>query len=98
MIRGINKRIIEVNDTGSELFEKALLFVRSDSKTDDEGLKKEAEKIVAAYVTPDDGSKYRPGYLRYTESRRKLKIIALCAICAVISAAAIFGLYLYFGA
>ena len=42
MIRGINKRIIEVNDTGSELFEKALLFVRSDSRSDDEGLKKEA--------------------------------------------------------
>lgn len=96
MIRGINKRIIEVNDTGSELFEKALLFVRSDSRSDDVGLKKEAEKIVAAYVTPDDANAYKPGYLRYTESKRKFKAIAFFVLSVFIAAAAVTGLYLYF--
>lgn len=88
MIRGINKRIIEVNDTGSELFEKALLFVKNDSCTDEEHLKKEAERVVAAYMT-DEGNTYRPGYLRYTEKKRrskKTKIIISCCVTVFIAA------------
>lgn len=88
MIRGINKRIIEVNDTGSELFEKALLFVKNDSCTDEEHLKKEAERVVAAYMT-DDGNTYKPGYLRYTEKKRKSKrskiIISCCAALVIVA-------------
>ena len=33
MIRGVNKQIIEVNETENEYFEKAILFVRA-SKSD----------------------------------------------------------------
>lgn len=30
MIRGVNKQIIEINDTQSDFFEKAIFFVRAD--------------------------------------------------------------------
>ncbi len=30
MIRGVNRQIIEINDTQSEYFEKAIFFVRAD--------------------------------------------------------------------
>ena len=31
MLRGVNKRIIEVNETGSDYFEKALFFVKGNA-------------------------------------------------------------------
>lgn len=33
MIKGVNKVIIEVNDTGNEYFEKAILYVRPSKAT-----------------------------------------------------------------
>ena len=32
MIRGVNKKVIEISDTGNENFERAILFVRPDSQ------------------------------------------------------------------
>ena len=91
MLRGVSKRIIEVNDTGSELFEKALFFVKSDGVKTDSELQKEARKIVSSYFSQD--SKPHHGFLRYTDLRKKKrrKVVALisaftvcCAIVAVV--------------
>ncbi|MDR2909405.1 MAG: hypothetical protein LBU86_05945 [Oscillospiraceae bacterium] len=30
MVKGINRNVIEISDTGSELFERAILFVKPD--------------------------------------------------------------------
>lgn len=30
MVKGVNRNVIEISDTGSELFERAILFVRPD--------------------------------------------------------------------
>lgn len=76
MIRGINKRIIEITDTGSELFEKALFFVKSQDESSEQRLKTEAGKLVKAYLH-EDSDNYHSGYLRYTESKRKKKTTIL---------------------
>ena len=36
MVKGINKRIVEVNVTENEVFEKAILFVRNESVSEDD--------------------------------------------------------------
>lgn len=35
MIRGVNKNVIEICDTGNECFERAILFVRPDKRGED---------------------------------------------------------------
>jgi hypothetical protein len=32
MIRGVNKNVIEISDTGNDCFERAILFVRSEAR------------------------------------------------------------------
>ena len=47
MIKGVNRQIIEVTDTGNEFFERALLVVRpSFSDTDMGRLHEEAQRMV----------------------------------------------------
>ena len=49
MVRGVNRQIIEINDTGNKYFEKALLFVtpgRGD--TSDAKLNYEAKEYLAS--------------------------------------------------
>ena len=47
MTKGINKQVIEIHDTGSEYFEKALLFVKPEYATLSE--KSLQEKFVRAF-------------------------------------------------
>ena len=52
MIKGINKQILEVTNTDNPYFERVIFFVRPQSaKTDEQLLKKEAEKIAATAKT-----------------------------------------------
>ncbi|MBQ1950820.1 MAG: hypothetical protein II363_04425 [Clostridia bacterium] len=47
MIKGINRQMIEVTNTGSRYFERAFLVVRADiAQTNEEGLHRMAEKVV----------------------------------------------------
>lgn len=48
MVKGMTKRIVEIKDTGSNLFERAIFFVRMDmsQNTTEYTLSKEAEKII----------------------------------------------------
>lgn len=86
MIRGINKRIIEITDIESDMFEKALFFINSEYKYDDRSLEKEARRIVDTYIC-SDGAQYKPGYLRYSENRSKKKriILPIFAVFTVMS-------------
>lgn len=50
MIKGVNKRIVEVNDTDSKYFEKILFFVKSDCNySNSVELENEAKRIVKKY-------------------------------------------------
>ena len=50
MIKGINRQVIEVADTGSEYFERAMLFVSPGfSETERHILEREAKKCCAGW-------------------------------------------------
>jgi hypothetical protein len=83
MIKGTNKRIIEVTNTGSDIFEKALFFVKPTEQFDEQKLNYEASRIINAYITNDDDD-FVPGYLRYSE-KKKRKIKKGIVISSVIS-------------
>lgn len=92
MIRGISKRIIEINDTGSDFFEKAVFFVKPDSDKSDKALKNEADKIISAYfsnIIPTESL----GYLRVKDSKQnkkhKLMMVVLGAVLTVVISTAI---------
>ena len=46
MIKGINRQIIEISDTGSPYFEKALLVLQGDLDANQETLRREAQDIL----------------------------------------------------
>ena len=53
MIRGVNKQIIEVGETGSRYFERALLFVRPEfMAADHEKLCAEAKRYIGSVGQP----------------------------------------------
>ena len=53
MIKGVNKQIIDVMQTGSQYFERALLFVRPEfSGRDLNQLKQEADRMISSLGQP----------------------------------------------
>ena len=88
MIKGINKRIIEVNDTGSEYFEK-VLFIVKDNNADLRRLKNEADRVVNAYF-PKNDFVFKEGYLRRRKTKqKKLILISFIALLGIIIASAV---------
>lgn len=56
MIRGVNKNIIEISNTGNDCFERAILFVRPERMQNDN---KHMEQWAADYLS---GMKLRPWF------------------------------------
>ena len=53
MIKGVNRQIIEVADTGSEYFERAMLFISPGfSETERHVLEREAKKMLRKMEGP----------------------------------------------
>ncbi len=83
MIRGINKRVIEINDIGSEYFEKALLIVR-DNKATVPNLEREADRVMQTYfpkVTPTK----QVGLLRRRANLKRKLFFFGCVASAVLT-------------
>ncbi len=95
MLRGVNKQIIEINDIGSEYFEKALLFVKADSKMTNSKLEKEAQRIMSNYFNSKQNGGHI-GFLRYTEQKKnKVRKTVMflgggAAVASVIAAVVLF--------
>jgi hypothetical protein len=90
MLRGVNKQIIEIIDTGSDYFEKAVFFVKADNKLSNSKLEKEAEKIMNNYFNNNHNGGHK-GFLRYTEEKRtrtkKISLIVALSVFLVTAAA-----------
>ncbi len=71
MIRGISRKIIEVNNTGSDFFERAVFYVKAGNEASDKHLKAEADRIICNYFE-GYGTKHKKGYLR-TKDEKKYK-------------------------
>ena len=74
MIRGINHQIIEVNETESQCFERALLFVRPQYAELAEGrLRSEAARFVAGLGNPPHAKHLRPATRAERIRRRHIR-------------------------
>lgn len=78
MIKGINRQIIEILDTGSPYFERALLVVQSGIDADANALHREAQDILA---TANGCS-----HLQRARRRFVLSYVLLGLSCAVLGA------------
>lgn len=67
MIRGVNKNVIEISDTGNDCFERAILFVRPDSVHREEDI---LQRRAHNYLS---GLKLRPWF--YPRKRRWLFLL-----------------------
>ena len=87
MIRGINKRVIEINDIGSEYFEKAFLIVK-DNKATVPNLEREADRVMQTYF-PRVNNKSQVGYLRQKKTNSRRLAFLLCLGASFLTVAAI---------
>ena len=56
MIKGVNKQVVEISETGNEFFEKAIFFVRPEYSGLGEGrLKEKAQDAIDRTATPPKG-------------------------------------------
>ena len=87
MIKGINRQIIEITDTGNIYYEKAYLFVRPEYKDCQEALlKKQAQKMLSGIKAPS--ALKRPKLFFYWA----IRFLAFSAIGSI-TTAIIFNLY-----
>ena len=64
MVKGINRTVIEINDTGNNMFERVILFVTPEyGNISTRQLKKEAQRVIEKY-SPDivEGKRIRNMY------------------------------------
>lgn len=79
MIKGVNRQVVEVADTGSEYFEKALFFVNPKYYGMTDGkLRERAQTIV--------GSAGAPPRTKGKQKRSKIKVVAEIAASAAAGA------------
>lgn len=77
MVKGVNRRIIEVSSTGSEYFEKAILYIRPNcSEISDKLIAEEARCFLSSL-----GAKQKPPQRSADGSKKQ--IVLLCAIIVV---------------
>ncbi len=95
MLRGVNKRIIEVNDTGSDIFDKALFFVKNNAEYDTVTLESEAKRIINSYFEAQTDFE-RVGYLRYSEQKKKKHNRRLLIVLGIILSAVALGIAVSF--
>jgi len=80
MIKGINRQIIEVSDTGNPYFERALLVVRAGAEDDRNGrLHEEAQRFLRS----------ADGYtgLRLSRRYRRRRLVFVGSGCSLLGAA-----------
>ena len=74
MLKGINKQVLEIHDTGTEYFEKALLFVRPEyASLSEERLREKFVRAFSGATVPGNRS-----------SRRSRTAVAV--VCMLLSA------------
>ena len=82
MVKGVNKTVIEVNNTGSKMFEKIIFYVAPQyGNADPKRLQKAAAEF--SFQFSDHGS-YAPLRNRYRARRRNLIIGGLIASLLVL--------------
>ncbi len=86
MLRGINRSIIEINETENRYFEKIIVFVRPEfGGLSQSHLQKEAVRMVSNLSAPPVGLKRRTSARRRAALKRR-RIIIGCALALIAAA------------
>lgn len=78
MIKGINRQVVEVRETGSEYFERILFFVKPEYAAVSEGKIRERAGLIADKTAKPPVTKVRKE--KYTEVLR----LSLCLLAGVV--------------
>ena len=89
MVKGVNKTIIEINNTESEYFDKILLFVKANYGNDKARLDREITKI--SRVLRNETLRIP---LRQAQRKRKRRLLIFGGAVAVVTSAAVLGIVL----
>lgn len=81
MIKGVNRQVVEVNDTGCEYFEKIMFFVKPEYASVSEGKIRERAGMIAGSSTLPPPTKLRKARLF---SAAKLILSALCGAAVTV--------------
>lgn len=83
MLRGVNKKIIEVIDTQNEYFERAILFLKNTKTMEDEGdIKKNADVFLKGA-----GGRKLSRIINRAPFMEALKLLAAVAVGAAVALA-----------
>lgn len=94
MLKGVNKRIIEISNIENEYFYKALLFVNTKAPyKSDKKLEAEANNYINELICKKRGKILPNGYLR-KRKKLKQKLFLLLSVFAVFAGVAILSLIL----
>lgn len=88
MIKGINRQVVEVNDTGCEYFEKIMFFVKPEYACISEGKIRERASMIAGNTTAAPPTKITKN--RFFEAS-KIILSLLCGAAAMLIAVNIFS-------
>lgn len=64
MIKGINRQVVEIHDTGSEYFEKAILFVNPAYDLTSRGFRSALKRIIKNAYPPKPNRRNRSELLK----------------------------------
>lgn len=91
MVKGVNKTVIEVNNTGSKIFEKIVFYVTPQyGNLSSKRLQKAASEFSFRF---DESGTYTPLRTRCRKRKHKRLILGLSLLCF---AFAVVGLFLIF--
>lgn len=87
MVKGVNKTVIEVNNTGSKMFEKIVLYVTPEyGNLSAKQLRKAAGNLVLGF----EDVKKMPSVRKRIARKRKLLVCSIGGIAAAIITALVF--------
>ncbi len=81
MVKGVKRDIIEVNNTGSECFERIVFYVSPDFKLSGKNVAELAAKELSEIVS---GSKDYKTTLRYRVKAKRVKRMIYCVLFAAL--------------
>ena len=85
MVKGVNKKIIEINNTENEFFEKIVLYVSPKATAINSTKVKKAVDTVVKSLSATSANNVSLREILNKKKRRKRAIIILCSVLALLS-------------